>query len=455
MWVTTGPAGPASGAPADGRRTGRTRWIALAAGFAVLVAVIALQHFLGGRPAGSPASGATSSAAASAAAASPATAAGTSAPAVNSTASTAAASAAVRSPTTAALSPAPSGVDAWSADSPTAASGEIGSGGSSDPDSTSPITTTIPAGALPATGTWELVGYGHDGLVRYQPATGRVIVTPIPGLAQDGPPSLVLTRSAAIIAPMNSPVGFLVPDGKPAAPMTVLSSVVAWVPGPGPNALWAATFDGTHTILLLTDPSGTPTGTKVPLPDALAQSGPYGLSSDGAGYVLASGVGGTYDVRPDGVRLVTHGTVLAVGLRSFVVYECDDAARCAVQVIDRASGTRRELPGFTPGLGFPSVGVVSADGHFAAALEFDRSGPRVALVDLTTGEVRHPAIAINLNTFTGDSTAQLAFSPDGRYLLTALDVNTGVVPVDTRTGRALPPLPLPPMSAIAVRATAG
>ncbi len=440
VWITeagqpTGPSGPTGRRP--GRGSGNPgRWIALGAGFVVLVAVIVVQHFAGGRPAAS-----TLPTTSGASATTTASATGTS-----SSGGTAPAESAPATPTTAGASPIDTAVGL----------ADPGSGvpETAEPERqtttpSAPVTTTIRDQPWPGAGNWELVGYGPSGVVRYRPATGERTVTPVPTIQSSGPLSFVVTRHDAIIRPMDGVPGYLVPDGRPATalPDLLAYSPAAW-PGPDPEHLWVLMNTYPSTVGLI-DPQGAMTGTYLELPEMAAGNPPFSLTADGSGYLLAAAVGGRYDLTPDGPRLVTHGIVLAVGPTGFLVYDCDEKARCGVFRVDRSTWKRHALAGldFSPST-FARNGVISPDGRYAAVQVMQGGSAAAQLVDLTRGMARPLPIDLARDGRTlGNSS--LAFTPDGRYLL-ALG-SEGVVPVDPVSGATLPPLPLPGLDAIAVR----
>ncbi len=446
LWITGGP-GDASGGTGHGGRAGgsggpgRTRWIALAAGFVVLVAVIAVQHFAGGRPSASP--DATGSASA------PPT------PSPSDSPVTTDRSTASVSNQTPPSTPHPdsSGGTMLPSTSQLAHRGPPTVPPPPSPtttvDTTSPSTGTAPKGLLPGAGDWELVGYGVDGVVRYRPATGRLVVTPVPPLlGNDGTVLFfVVTGSTAIIRPLAAVPGYVVADGKPADGLTgaLATGQAVVLPGPDPTHLWAS-LGGSGSVALL-DARGKRTGTTMKLPGAAAHGG-YSLTSDGDGYVLAVGVGGVYDVRPDGASLVTHGRVLAAGPTRFLVYECDTSARCGTAVVDRTTGRRRAIPAYAPSEVYVTQGVVAPDGRYAALIDQGRRGSWVTLIDLRARTVDTPLMLSSFNA-GNDLSTLLVFTPDGRYLL--VDTGSEVVPIDLRSGKVLGQLPLPPMGVIAVR----
>ena len=473
LWIDSGapdqPAGSAGNltgpAPGSGG-TARTRWIALAVGFVVLVAVIAVQHFATGGPSASPGTP-TGTASSRVIEPSPtpsdrgrpsATGAGTSTSEPRTSVPLDSAKAELSQLKAAASSARQAAGDALSS--------AVASTTTDAPDTTSPVRTTVAKRA--GAGNWELMGYGPAGVIRYHPATGALTVTPVPPVSSDNVLSFVVTGNGAIIRSMDNVDGYLVIDGKAAAPLTgLLGRGTRVLPGPDPQRVWVVTEtqpdggsstadigglagpgqDPPHVALTMVGTDGKPTGSKIDIPYAMLVAGGYGVTSDASGYALVYGVGGTYDVQPDGPHLVTHGTLLAVGPTRFLVYECDDLGRCGAAVVNRKDGSRRSLPGLAPRVGYQTAnGVISPDGHTAALLQYATNGTKVILINLQTGSSHVLDVAAN-GTGTADST--LVFSPDGRYLV--VDGVTGVVTIDTRTGRVGSPLPIPPVSALAVR----
>ena len=86
---------------------------------------------------------------------------------------------------------------------------------------------------------WELLGYGPRRTVRGLFARGRVTQTVLPVLDSNGPVSFVAGPSQMIIRPWDVVPGYVVPDGKPAQPLTgVLSRGGEVLPGPRPGEVW-------------------------------------------------------------------------------------------------------------------------------------------------------------------------------------------------------------------------
>jgi hypothetical protein len=80
---------------------------------------------------------------------------------------------------------------------------------------------------------WELFGRSDGEVIRVQPARGRITRTRVPALASTGPVTFVVTATSAMIRPIDSVPGLLVPDGHPARQMpTDVSTGGPLFPGP-------------------------------------------------------------------------------------------------------------------------------------------------------------------------------------------------------------------------------
>ncbi|MBN9610276.1 MAG: hypothetical protein J0I11_13290 [Actinobacteria bacterium] len=454
MWISDGSEGPDGGPPPRGapRGPGRGwgRWIAIVAGFAVLLALVSVQHFLGG-------TGGHGAEPTTGVSVTPPPTSRSETPRTDMTESSTVATSGhfddhgpdSGGVTTGALHDSPAVVTAG----PTA----------TVTPQTAPITTTAPNSSLPVGQNWELVGFealvaqGDSGsaVVRYRPGTGEVVTTPVPSLNSNGPLSFAVTPHAAIIRPMDYVPGYVVPDGRPAqfaqAHLAVGGSVFA---GPNPGDVWVFAPDGNRLSFQLVDASGKAVGASMTVPESLGITGGWMFTANGAGYILASAIGGTYDLGPGGARLVTHGKVLAAGPKNYLVYECNDTAQCGTAVLDRATGHRTRLAAFAPSesiLTSPIQGVVSPDGRYAALLDYGYDGPSFDLVDLRTGiltPIKESPSSGSASAF-GDAESILVFTPDDHFLLIA--AAGGVFPIDVTTGVKLSPLPIPPLAAIAIR----
>jgi hypothetical protein len=414
IWISDDP-----GSDGAQRGPGRGRWVALLAGFAALLALIAVQHF---------ATGSTNDDTALT-------------PSVTATAP----------PSTSRSTSLPS--TAGSTETP------LSSPRFATPSPTAPVTVTTSGNA--ALEGWELVGFqwfgavgsGNAAVVRYRPGTGELVTTPTPPLMSNGPLSFVATADAVVIRPMDHVPALVVPDGRPAEVAGgLLTPAYLALPGPRSDRVWVAAPDGDAVDLILVDSTGRLTGPVIKPPPSLGIRGGFGMTRDGDGAVLASAIGGVYDLRPGETRLVTHGTVLAAGPTGYLVYECDEAAHCSTAVVDRASRTRTVLGGYAPSAVVASgqaQGVISPDGRHAALFDYS-AGPQVILVDLRTGDSAVVDTSPNSQApIWGDAATLFAFTPDTGTLLVA--AAGGVDAVDVATGTVRGRLPVPTLAAIAIR----
>ena len=306
---------------------------------------------------------------------------------------------------------------------------------------------------LGITASWDLFARGASTVVRIEFARGRITRTVFPGVASSGAVSFLAAPHAAIVRPWDFVPGYLIPDGQPPRPLAgALASGGDLLPGPASGQFWMQTGQGGATApMALIGPGGRPIAsarsTRITIPSTMNSS----PAPDGAGYPLLTGVGGSYDIRPAALRRVTTGAVLAVGATRWLATECTRQARCALVVIDQASGARHALGGFVDDPANVS-GVISPDGHTAALLLPDTAGaaPLLHLLDLNTGSDRRIAVRFNQNAsaFPDDP---LIWSPDSRWLFAA-DSEGQLHAVNTRTGRAQSlRLPLPPVEQLAIR----
>lgn len=443
MWITQGPpgdqppSGPPNGSPPHGPGHGWGRWIAIVAGFAVLIGIVAAQHLISG-PTGRSAQ-----------------------------------------PTTGeSVTPQPTGSRPETPDTATSMTEVPGDSSPSQPTAypqtftghggpyttsaaelspAAPVTTTA-ARSLPGEG-WELVGLQWSGgissggvaVVTYRPSTGRVVTTHVPAINSNGPLSFVATSDAAIIRPMDNVDGYVVPNGDPATVSGGLLNAGGQIfPSGDPRRVWVTSSRADRLTIAMADSAGKAMGATLQTASALVDG--MMLTRDGAGSVLAAGVGGVYDVGADGVHLVTHGRVLAAGPTGYLLYECNDAGDCAAVVLDRATGKRDRLPGYVVSgsmIASPVQGVISPDGRYAAVVDYASEGARIVLIDLRTG--RSALVGRSPNSgpvMYGDASSTLAFTPDSRQVLIA--GADGVSVIDVATAKA-GSLPLPPLAAIAIR----
>lgn len=307
-----------------------------------------------------------------------------------------------------------------------------------------PRVVRVPPHLLGVRTDWELFGRGPGVVVRLEPAVGRLTVTRVPELASGGPVSFLAAGSSALVRPLDEVPGYVVPDAESVRGLLgLLRSGGAALPGPDPEHVWVDSGDERRTSVVLSGLDGTPAGVRMVIPSTAL--GP--VFADGAGYVLFSGIGGVYDVRPSGMERVTAGTPVAVGGGRLLAVECDDQYRCSTVVLGLTDGSRRVIAaGFPPTY---ALGAIAPDGALAAVPDDRPNGDLgLQLFDLRTG--RSTQVAVALDRAINDSA--VAWSPDSA-LLFALDVDGKVRVVDPRTGsvRGLG-VALPPLSQLAIRA---
>lgn len=292
---------------------------------------------------------------------------------------------------------------------------------------------------------WELFARGPGVVIRIEPARGRVTTTELPLLGSDGPTSFVVGPYGALIRPQDSVEGYLVPDGRPARTLAgAFAQASQILPGPRWGEVWLVGEAGAVRPIRLTRVDDTGQVLQSINPPL---SG-FVTGSDGAGYLLMSGIGGVYDLRPDGAHRITSGSVLAVGPTRFLLAECDERYHCSRIVVDRTSGARRVIPGSGVEPFAPS-GTISPDGRTAAILGSDRDGQQVLrLVDLATGAEQSPQVTVNSDF----SEQTLVWSPDGRWLF-GVAGQGWLFALDPRTARLqLLDVTLPEMTQLAIRA---
>ena len=306
-----------------------------------------------------------------------------------------------------------------------------------------PASSDVGHPLLGATTGWELIGLGAQGVVRIEPAAGRITSTPLPPLNTTGPVSLVAGPNWTMVRPLDSVAGYLVPDGQPARELSgELSHGGPVAPGPDDSSVWIIKVSSSGPVMTLIDTLGRPVGPTLAFP----RDGGGQLTADGTGYLIFEGIGGAYDVRPDGIRRITSGAVVAVGPTRWLALECDDAYRCTTVAIDRRTGARRTLSAVSQA--YRPFGVVSGDGARAAFFTTDPAGLTVThLVDIADGEDRVLPLPSQVN---GDSST-LAWSPDGRWLFVASPTGT-LYTVEAATGQVRDlGVHLPPISQVVVR----
>jgi hypothetical protein len=312
------------------------------------------------------------------------------------------------------------------------------------PHSSTPVVRDLGHRLLGIGEPWELFALTPYGVLRIQLAKGRITHTPVPPLMSTGPVSFVVGRDWTMVRPLDQVPGYLVPDGQPARRLTgVLDEGGEVFPGPDAEHVWVpATAPGSRANLTLVDVDGRPANAAILVP--VEMDG--GIFPDATGYVVVTGPGGAYAARPDGLRRITAGAVLATGPTRWLVLECDERFRCGSVVVDRATGARRPL-----GTGTRSPdrlpGTISPNGDTAALVEEDGRGIAVHLLDLDSGADRRVDTPINV----GYADVTMVWSPDSRWLFVIGGTGT-LVPIDRATGQVYDlGVDLPPVEQLAIR----
>jgi hypothetical protein len=255
--------------------------------------------------------------------------------------------------------------------------------------------------------------------------------------------SFVVGKGWAMVRPLDFVAGYIVADGRAAGELSgVLGRGGEVLPGPDGSHVWLLDFHGSATKARLVDVDGRSANTSITIPADMTDAQP-----DGTGYLVINATGGVYMARPDGLRRVTAGTLMAVGPTRWLVAECDDQHRCQAVVIDRVSGARHIVTGVKPVVSGPT-GVISPDGSTAALDETDDVGVgSLHLVDLGSGRDRR----VKAFAQAWADPDKIVWSPDSAWLFVA-DASGTLDPIDaasaTITGLGLP---LPLIDQLAVR----
>jgi hypothetical protein len=295
--------------------------------------------------------------------------------------------------------------------------------------------------------SWELFGYGDGRLVRIQFASGRITQTAVP-VRSGGPVSLVVGPHEAIISRLDYLPAYLVPDGRPARPLSgVLGTGGIVIPGPQPGTAWVEAGPAA-TSMPLVRMDGTGTGVSARLPPG----GLSGAFSDGRGGVVVIDyfeTGSTWDdVRPGGFQQIA-GDLAAVGPTRWLAVDCHAGRRCSSATVDPATGAQHTLPGPSAELLLAvTPGVIAPDGSAAAIAT--ASGDRVTLqlLNLVSGSDQQIPVSLDAESATDQ---MLAWSPDSRWLF-VVTAQGKLAVVDARTGHVEGlGVSLPSLSLIAVR----
>jgi hypothetical protein len=312
-----------------------------------------------------------------------------------------------------------------------------------------PKVTSLGHPLLHVPADWELFARGPNVVVRIQLALGRVTTTPVPVSGHDAPVTFFVGSDRAFVRSLDASAGYVVRDGKAAAELPPSLRHGGWMlPSLDGHHLWTDVPLGDQYGISLVQLDGSPTGIKIDVPMGAGVQG-----SDDAGYLMLSGIGGVYDVRPNSVHRITSGTVLAGGPTRWLAVECDDSLTCANVVIDRPSGTRHTLDTPVDSLDSNS-GTISPDGRTAAMPRHDVTSSGIGLIDLDSGAAR--PVEVTLPAADGYQTgSQMVWSPDSQWLFAPDDAGRVMV-INRATGRATPlGTRLPPVDQLALRRGGG
>jgi hypothetical protein len=292
--------------------------------------------------------------------------------------------------------------------------------------------------------------YGGGDVIRIEMAAGIVHRTATPQVLSGGGISFVVGSTNAVLRPFDAVDGYVVRDGQPARVLRGLLSdggASGVFPGPTIDRVWVQpSSDGLSTPppRLLDLRTQQTIGTGPAAPEGLGQP----FMSDAVGYLLYGGVGGVYDVRPDGIHRVTTGAIAAAGAHRLLAQECDDRFRCVMVLIDQRTGARRQIGASQTVIGFVT-GSISPDARYAAYASISR-GSRLAvhLVDLASGT--DTDLGVNLSD-NGYGTTPFVWDPDNDDLIT-LDDAQGVRVIDPVTHRVSTlGIDLPPIDELGLR----
>lgn len=302
---------------------------------------------------------------------------------------------------------------------------------------------------------WELFARGPGSMVAIGLAAGRITVTRVPALDTNNPQvAFIVGAHEVTIRPFDNVPGYVVPDGEPARPLAGVLGAAApgpLLPGPRPGQTWVQTGNAAASSLQLIGSDGRSTGTAARLPPNVAV--PLNAVPDGRGDALVLGGNDlTYDATATRYWLV-RATVLAVGPADWLGFACQGLS-CRNVVISAVTGAVRQLPALAPvvpAFAWPSLGVTSPDGRYAAVPSEGGMTPTLRLVNLGTGA----SVEISLRISPSPGYEDMAWSPDSRWLFVST-ADGKLMAVNAATGKASSlGVPLPPVTQVAVRAGPG
>lgn len=323
------------------------------------------------------------------------------------------------------------------------------------PVAPAPAAPTAVVPAAPGEAGFALAGAG-DAVVylqstgavqRAELGSGAATVTSTPALVE--PSSFFAGPGWVVSKTADDPSGFLLRDGGTAQLLPV--------PLQQAGRAYPAGTDGIWVVPAQPDRNGGRTATVVDVGgDRVGDSrirvpGPLGVPAFHLTDSLVSVTPqGTYEAGPTGSRRLSGGTLLAVGSDALLTWDCNTKKRCDARV-NQAEGAPTYVPAVHKSLEglYGDDVTTAADGRGAlspdrrwVALELPkpmRSGARLVLVALRSGHrVEVPG------ALRADSADQVAWTPDGRYLLALTDGRLRVVDTTTEAvvtiGSTLPDL---------------
>jgi hypothetical protein len=304
----------------------------------------------------------------------------------------------------------------------------------------SAVQTVLPVpGPLPDVGDLRLFARAGDAVIELDFGTGQIRSTPVPGLQLTGAVTFGATTAGVFVRPAAGAPGYYVPDLGPARALAGALADATVLPAPDPNEVWTIDYrtDWLTDLQLVRVRTGSPTAQLLRVPRRVGVM-PRPPAPDGSGYVLATGTGGSFDVRPGGAyRLpvdLAASTILASGSDRLLVAGCAPRSprACPAQLLALPAGHRlAALAGLTATAAQPA-GVISPDRRTALIYQAGASGlPQARLLDLTTGRPRGAAVAVD----PGVQPGALAYSPDGRWAF-AIGTAGKLIAIDVRTGAA-------------------
>ena len=307
---------------------------------------------------------------------------------------------------------------------------------------------------------YELFGLDRSGVVAVQFARGQIVRTRLPPLQGDGIVSFVVARGEVLVRPLDSVPGYVVPDGRPARPLTgALARGGTLLPGPTATQQWLAGGN-----LVLVGPDGKTGPAHLGHLTASVAPAQQVISDGRGGVVFITASGTVYDAGPGVLRPVQE-LLLALGSRNWLGVTCSEVA-CRYVVISAATGVSSSLPGAAiplgswppeslPGGPWPwqaLPGLAAPDGSAAALIVSGQTPDQssLELINLSSGVTTQVRVAVR----QGSSSDSLAWSPDSRWLF-VITAGGRLAAVSPATGRVTElGLGLTALSQVAIRPAA-